>query len=63
MRKVMIIGLDRAEPSLVLDAWRDELPTLSRLLEQGVFGRLTSVIPPITVPAWSCMMAAGEGAR
>ena len=55
--KVMIIGLDCAEPSLVLERWRDELPTLSRLAEQGSWGRLTSIIPPITVPAWSCMMA------
>jgi predicted AlkP superfamily phosphohydrolase/phosphomutase len=57
MTKVMIIGLDCAEPSLVLDAWHDELPTLAGLMERGVSGRLTSVIPPITVPAWSCMMA------
>jgi predicted AlkP superfamily phosphohydrolase/phosphomutase len=52
----MIIGLDCAEPSL-LDAWREELPVLSELMARGVHGRLTSVIPPITVPAWSCMMA------
>jgi predicted AlkP superfamily phosphohydrolase/phosphomutase len=55
--KVMIIGLDCAEPSLVFDRWRDELPTLSALMETGAYGRLTSVIPPITVPAWSCMMS------
>ena len=55
-RKVMIIGLDCAEPSL-LDAWRAELPVLSGLIDRGVHGRLTSIIPPITVPAWSCMMA------
>ena len=55
--KVMIIGLDCAEPSLVLERWRDELPTISRLMSEGTYGRLTSVIPPITVPAWSCMMA------
>ena len=54
--KVMLIGLDCAEPSLV-EAWRDELPTLSGLMERGVHGRLTSIVPPITVPAWSCMMA------
>ena len=52
----MVIGLDSAEPSLV-EAWRDELPTLAGLMERGVHGRLTSVVPPITVPAWSCMMA------
>jgi predicted AlkP superfamily phosphohydrolase/phosphomutase len=53
----MIIGLDCAEPALVLDRWRERLPTLSGLMESGVSGRLTSVVPPITVPAWSCMMA------
>jgi predicted AlkP superfamily phosphohydrolase/phosphomutase len=55
--RVMIIGLDCAEPSLVLDRWRSRLPALSELMEHGMYGRLTSVIPPITVPAWSCMMA------
>ena len=53
----MLIGLDCAEPSLVLERWRDELPTISGLMERGAYGRLTSVIPPITVPAWSCMMS------
>lgn len=55
--KVMIVGLDCAEPSLLLERWRDELPVLAGLMERGAYGRLTSVIPPITVPAWSCMMA------
>jgi predicted AlkP superfamily phosphohydrolase/phosphomutase len=55
--KVLIVGLDCAEPSLVLDRWRDRLPTLAGLADRGVSGKLTSVIPPITVPAWSCMMA------
>ena len=53
----MLIGLDCAEPSLVLERWRDQLPTISGLMERGAYGRLTSVIPPITVPAWSCMMS------
>jgi predicted AlkP superfamily phosphohydrolase/phosphomutase len=56
-RRSMIIGLDSAEPSLVLERWRDRLPTLAGLMERGVSGRLTSIVPPITVPAWSCMMA------
>ena len=55
--KVMIIGLDCAEPTLVLERWRSELPTLAGLMERGAYGRLTSVVPPITVPAWSCMMS------
>jgi predicted AlkP superfamily phosphohydrolase/phosphomutase len=57
VRRVMIIGLDCAEPSLVLGRYRDQLPTLSALADAGAYGRLESVVPPITVPAWSCMMS------
>ena len=57
VKRVMMIGLDCAEPSLVLGRYRDQLPTLSALAEAGAFGRLESVVPPITVPAWSCMMS------
>ncbi|RLC77063.1 MAG: phosphodiesterase, partial [Chloroflexi bacterium] len=56
-RKVLIIGLDCAEPSLVFDKWRDQLPNLSRLMSEGVYGELESIIPPITVPAWTSMMS------
>jgi len=55
--KVMIIGLDCAEPSLLFESWLDELPNLRGLVEEGTWGRLRSITPPITVPAWSCMMA------
>jgi predicted AlkP superfamily phosphohydrolase/phosphomutase len=55
-KKAMLIGLDCAELSLV-EAWRDELPTLAGLMDRGVYGKLTSIVPPITVPAWSCMMS------
>ncbi|MGP1371292.1 MAG: alkaline phosphatase family protein [Almyronema sp.] len=55
--RLLIIGLDCMEPSLVFDQWRSDLPTLSRLMAQGSYGRLESSIPAITVPAWSCMMS------
>lgn len=55
--RLLIIGLDCMEPSLVFDRWRDDLPTLSRLMGQGSYGPLESSIPAITVPAWSCMMS------
>jgi predicted AlkP superfamily phosphohydrolase/phosphomutase len=55
--KVAVIGLDCAEPSLVFDRWLDELPVLASLVSAGTHGRLRSVDPPITVPAWSCMMS------
>ena len=55
--KVAVIGLDCAEPSLVFDRWLDELPNIARLVRGGTWGRLRSVDPPITVPAWTCMMS------
>lgn len=55
--KLLLIGLDCAEPSLILDQWRGQLPTLNLLMDQGIWGPLESVVPPITVPAWSCMMS------
>ncbi len=54
--RLLIIGLDCMEPSLVFERWRDDLPNLHRLMQLGSYGRLESSIPAITVPAWSCMM-------
>lgn len=53
--RVAVIGLDCAEPSLVFDTWFDRLPTLQSLCRSGTYGKLVSCMPPITVPAWSCM--------
>ena len=55
--KLLIIGLDCMEPSLVFERWKQDLPNLARLMAQGCYGRLESSIPAITVPAWSCMMS------
>lgn len=55
--RLLIIGLDCAEPSLVFDRWAADLPNLAYLMKRGSFGRLESCIPAITVPAWSCMMS------
>ena len=54
--KVCVIGLDCAAPELVFDLWADRLPNLRRIMEQGIYGPLESTTPPITVPAWMCMM-------
>lgn len=59
-RRVLVIGLDCATPQLVFDRWRDEMPNLSRLMEHGTYGELASTIPPITVPAWMCMMTSKD---
>jgi len=53
-KRVLVIGLDCAEPSLVFQQYRNELPNLNYLMSNGVWGELESVMPPITVPAWAC---------
>ena len=60
MKKVFVVGLDCAEPTLVFDRWRDALPNLRRLMELGTYGELTSTIPAITVPAWASMMSSKD---
>jgi predicted AlkP superfamily phosphohydrolase/phosphomutase len=51
--KICVFGLDCAAPEVVFADKR--LVNLRRLMNAGVYGRLESVIPPITVPAWMCM--------
>lgn len=51
-RRVLILGLDCAEPSLVFDTGRAKLTNLQSLISRGAFGRIESTTPPITVPAW-----------
>jgi predicted AlkP superfamily phosphohydrolase/phosphomutase len=58
--KVVVIGLDCAEPSLVFDRLADRLPNLNRLRANGVWGKLRSCDPPITVPAWMSMMSSKD---
>jgi predicted AlkP superfamily phosphohydrolase/phosphomutase len=51
--KILVIGLDCAAPEILLGY--EPLSNLRRLMEYGCYGRLESIIPPITVPAWMCM--------
>ncbi len=51
--KICVLGLDCAAPEVVFGDAR--LTNLRRLMSGGIYGRLESVVPPITVPAWMCM--------
>jgi len=53
--RVAVVGLDCGTPELLFDRHADDMPTLRKLTEQALWGPLRSVVPPITVPAWSCM--------
>ncbi|TDX58909.1 alkaline phosphatase family protein [Orenia marismortui] len=56
-KKAMIIGLDCAAPKLIFEDWKSHLPNLSKLMEEGGYGKLKSSDPPITCPAWMSMMS------
>ncbi len=56
-RRTALIGLDGAAPELLFERLEDELPTLGALRRRALWGPLRSVVPPITVPAWSCMLS------
>ncbi len=57
---MVVLGLDCAAPQLIFDQFQDELEHLPKLMEQGVWGELQSVVPAITVPAWACAMTSRD---
>lgn len=63
MPRVLVIGLDGAEPSL-LGPWMDagRLPNLSALRNRGAFLPCASTVPPATFPAWTtCVTGVNPG--
>ncbi len=66
-RKVMVLGLDCAPPQVLFETGddndlglKDQLPNLSRLIDEGLYGPLSSSIPCITVPAWTSMFTSKD---
>ena len=57
-RKICVLGLDCAAPEIIFND--KSLKNIQRLMSQGTWGRLESVIPPITVPAWMCMVTSQD---
>ena len=51
--KVLVVGLDGAAPEILLGD--EALVNFRRLMQAGCHGRLASVLPPTTVPAWLCL--------
>lgn len=51
MPKTVVVGLDGATLDLIRP-WvtQGELPAVRRILDQGVYGDLESVLPPVTSP-------------
>jgi len=57
MRKVLVIGFDGGTFDVLLPLIEQgHLPGLKRLMDDGAWGRLRTVIPPGTGPAWSSII-------
>lgn len=63
MKKVLVIGMDCASPNLLFDQFIDDLPNIKNLIDRGVYGRLRTIVPPITIPAWLSMMTGKDAGR
>lgn len=50
--RVICLGFDGASPELV-EKWKRDLPNFSRVMAEGAWGRLKSVVPPVSPQAWS----------
>jgi len=54
-KKLVIIGLDCATPKTLFEDFLDDCPNIKKMVEHGVYGKLRSCDPPITIPAWMVM--------
>ena len=54
-KKLVIIGLDCATPKTIFEDFLDDCPNIKKMIKHGVYGKLRSCDPPITVPAWMVM--------
>ncbi|MFH1593474.1 MAG: alkaline phosphatase family protein [Candidatus Omnitrophota bacterium] len=59
-KKAFVIGLDCLTPQLVFGKYLDCMPTVKRLLNQSLWGKMRSTLPPITCPAWASMVTSKD---
>ena len=53
--RVIVLGIDGASWNIIEPlVAAGKLPAFEKLLKSGAHGKLQSIIPPISVPAWKC---------
>lgn len=64
MKKVLVIGLDGATFDIIKPlVKKGKLPTIAKLMKEGVHGKLKSTIPPASIPAWPSFMTGVNPAK
>ena|GEM_PF-4855488 len=63
-KKLIIIGLDGVGPGLIQNLInKDRIPNIKKIINNGTFKSLKSTIPPVTIPAWPCMVSGKDPAE
>jgi predicted AlkP superfamily phosphohydrolase/phosphomutase len=57
VRRLALVGVDCGTPELLFERFADDMPTLTKLRERSLWGPLRSIDPPISIPAWMCMLS------
>ncbi len=53
--RVVVVGLDGASWNVLEPLIKDgKLPAFKKLLDDGSYGPLESIMPPVSIPAWKC---------
>ncbi len=62
-KKLVIIGLDCATPKTLFEDFLDYCPNIKKMAESGVYGKLRTCDPPITIPAWMVMSTSKKAGK
>lgn len=54
-KKVLLLGLDCVPPEMIFKRFIKDMPNIRKLMENGIYGKLTSSIPPSSTNAWTSM--------
>jgi predicted AlkP superfamily phosphohydrolase/phosphomutase len=60
-KKLVVIGLDCGTPKTLFEDFKEDCPNIKKMMNLGVYGKLRTCHPPITIPAWM-VMATGKKA-
>jgi len=56
LKKVLVLGWDCGEPTIVFDKLLNKLPNVKKIIKSGFYSSMRTCHPPITIPAWQVML-------